>query len=143
MGNHDGQRPTTLDPRERTRSGKMHHTRVDSGQTRKALYEETDVNSEDLQVFVRCELEALAAGIGDLSSDLSSVFTHEESAELENAAMELSAVPDALMTVRAASDKMKGKSESKSEPTVSFSGKSDGKWRKPKTFARQVGCEKS
>ena len=93
---------------------------------------------------MRCELEAQAAGIGDLSSDLSSVFTHEESAELENAAMELSAVPDGLMmTVRAASDKMKGKSESKSEPAVSISGKGDGKWRKTKTCARQVGCEKS
>ena len=56
--------------------------------------QEIDVNSADLQGFVRSELEALSAGIDDFSSDLSSVFTHEECTKLENAAMELSAVPD-------------------------------------------------
>ena len=79
---------------------------------------------------MRSELEALSAGIDGFSSDLSSVFvTHEESAKLENAAMELSAVPEAL--VRAASDEMKGKSEGKGEPTVSFSGRCTGRWRNP------------
>ena len=73
--------------------------------------DETDVNSADLQGFVRSELEAPPAGIDDFASDLSSVFTHEESAKLENAAMKLSAVPEALVTIRAARDKMKGKSE--------------------------------
>ena len=45
--------------------------------------------------------------------------------------MELSAVPEALVTIRAARDKMKGKSEGKGEPAVSFPGKGKGKWRKP------------
>ena len=39
---------------------------------------------------MRSELEALSAGIDDLPSDLSSVFTQEESSKLENAAMDLS-----------------------------------------------------
>ena len=89
------------------------------------------MNPADLQGFVRSELEALSSGIGDVSSDLSSVFTHEESSKLENAAMEFSAVPQALVTIRAARDKMKGKSEGKGELAVSFSGKGKGKWRKP------------
>ena len=91
--------------------------------------DETDVNSADLQVFVRSELEALSAGIDDFPNDLSSVFTQEESSKLENAAMDLSSVPEALVTIRAARDKMKDKSEGKGEPAVSFCGK--GKWRKP------------
>ena len=93
--------------------------------------DETDVNSADLQGFVRSKLEALSAGIDDFPSDLSSVFTQDESSRLENAAMELSSVPEALVTIRAARDKMKGKSEGKGEPAVSFSGKGKGKWRKP------------
>ena len=93
--------------------------------------DETDVNSAHLQGFVRSELEALSSGIDDFSSDLSSVFTHEESTKLESAAMELSSVPQALVTIRAGRDKMKGKSESKCEPAVSFSGTGKGKWRKP------------
>ena len=80
---------------------------------------------------MRSELEALSAGIDDFPSDLSSVFTQEESSKLENAAMDLSSVPEALVTIRAARDKMKGKSEGKSEPAVSFSGKGKRKWRKP------------
>ena len=79
------------------------------------------MNSADLQGFVRSELEALSAGIDDFPSDLSSVFTQEESSRLENAAMDLSSVPEALVTIRAARDKMKGKSEGKGEPAVSFS----------------------
>ena len=93
--------------------------------------DETDVNSADLQGFVRSELEAPPVGIDDFPSDLSSVFTQEESSRLENAAMDLSSVPEALVTIRAARDKMKGKSEGKGEPAVSFSGKGKGKWRKP------------
>ena len=102
MGSHDGQGPTTLDPRQRTRVRKKHHTRVDtavlsqlvmSGQTRKVSDEETDVNSADLQGFVLSELEALSAGIDDLSSDLSSVLTHEESVVLVNTAMNLISCP--------------------------------------------------
>ena len=93
--------------------------------------DETGVNSADLQGFVRSELEALSAGIDDFPSDLSSVFTQEESSKLENAAMDLSSVREALVTIRAARDKMKGKSEGKGEPAVSFSGKGKGKWRKP------------
>ena len=45
--------------------------------------------------------------------------------------MELSDVPEALVTIRAARDKMKGKSESKGGPAVSISGTGKGKWRKP------------
>ena len=93
--------------------------------------EDVDVNSADLQGFVRNELEALSAGMGDFSSELQSVFTHEESANLESAAMDLSAVPEALVTVRAAGDKMQDKSEGKGELAVSFSGKGKGKCRKP------------
>ena len=89
------------------------------------------MNSADLQGLVRSELEALSAGIDDLPSDLSSVFTQEESSKLENAAMELSSVLEALVTIRAARDKMQGKSEGKCELAVLFSGKGKGKWRKP------------
>ena len=81
---------------------------------------ETDVNSADLQGFVRSELEALSAGIDDFPSDL-------------------------LVTIRGARDKMKGKSEGQGEPAVSFPGKGKGRWRKPQrsqTFAGQVRCEK-
>ena len=63
--------------------------------------DETDVNSADLQGFVRSELEALSAGIDDFPSDLSSVFTQEQSSKLENVAMDLSSVPEALVTMRA------------------------------------------
>ena len=45
--------------------------------------------------------------------------------------MELSAVPEALVTVCAASDKMKGNSKGKGEPAVSCSGRGKGRWRKP------------
>ena len=58
--------------------------------------DETDVNPADLQGFLRSELEALSAGIDDFPSDVSSVFTQEESAKLENAAMILSSVPEAF-----------------------------------------------
>ena len=58
---------------------------------------EPDVNSADLQNFVRSELEALSAGNDDFPSDLSSVFSQEESSKLENAAMDLSSVPEALV----------------------------------------------
>ena len=107
-----------------THRREMHHTRVDtavlsrlvmSGQTRKALTQRlTDVNSADLQGFVRSEVEALSAGIDDFSSNLSSVCTHEESSKLENAAMELSVVPGALVTVRDARDKNEGQGRTSS-----------------------------
>ena len=93
--------------------------------------EETDVSSADLQGFVRSELEALSAGMDDFPIDLSSVFTPEESSRLETAAMDLSSVSESLVTICASRDKMKGKSEGKGEPAVSFSGKGIGKWRKP------------
>ena len=95
--------------------------------------DETDVNSADLQGFARSELEALSAGIDDFPSDLSSVFTQEESSKLENAAMDLSFVPEALVTIRAARDNMKGTSEGNGELAVS---------QLSQTFARQVSCEK-
>ena len=63
---------------------------------------------------------------GDFSSDLSSVFTHEESSKFENAAMDLSVVLEALVTNRVARDKIMGKSEGKGEPAVSFSRKGKG-----------------
>ena len=69
------------------------------------------MNSTDLQGFVRSEIKALSAGIGNFASDLLSVLTCEESVKLENAAMEPSAVPEVLMTVRAVRDKLKGQSE--------------------------------
>ena len=47
--------------------------------------------------------------------------------------MELSVVPEALMTVRCATDKTKGKDA----PAVSFSGKGKGRWRKPSS-AKQL-----
>ena len=53
--------------------------------------------------------------------------------------MELSAVPEALVTIRAARDKMKGKSEGNGEPAVSFSGKGKGKWRKPNSAKHLQG----
>ena len=62
---------------------------------------------------------------------ISRVFSLKESSKLENAAMDLSSVLEALVTIRAARDKMKGKSEGKGELAVSFSGKGEGKWRKP------------
>ena len=107
--------------------------------------DETDVNSAALQVFVRSELEALSAGIDDFPSDLSSVFTQGESSKLENAAMDLSSVPEALVTIRAAQNKMKGKSEGKGEPAVFFFWKGQRKVAKTQlsqTFAGQISCEK-
>ena len=82
---------------------------------------------------MRSELEALSAGIDGFSTDLSSVLLlMQKSAKLENVQrMELSAVPEALVTVRAASDEMKGESEGKGEPAISCSGKGKGRWRKP------------
>ena len=47
---------------------------------------------------MRSELEALSAVF----------FTKEESSKFENAAMELSSVPEALVTIRAARDKNEG-----------------------------------
>ena len=69
------------------------------------------MNSTDLQGFVRSEIKALSAGIGNFTSDMLGVLTYEESVKMENAAMEPSAVPEALMTVRAVRDEMKGQSE--------------------------------
>ena len=57
-------------------------------------------------------------------------YDEEESSKLQKAAMDLSPVPEALVTIRAARDKMKGKSEGKGELAVSFSGQGKGKWRK-------------
>ena len=51
------------------------------------------------------ELEALSAGIANFPSDLSIVVTQEESSMLEHAAMNLSSVPEALVTIGAARDK--------------------------------------
>ena len=45
--------------------------------------------------------------------------------------MDVSSVPEALVTIRAAREKTKGKSEDKGELAVTFSGKGKGKWRKP------------
>ena len=104
--------------------------------------DETDVNSADLQGFVRSELEALSAGIDDFPSDLSSVFTQEESSRLENAAMDLSSVPEALVTIPCSPRQER---RGKSEPAVSFSGKGQrevAKTQLSQTFAGQIGCEK-
>ena len=100
--------------------------------------EETDVDSADLQGFVRSELEALSAGIDDCPSDPSSVFTQEDSSRLENAAKDLSSASEASVPIRAARDKMKGKSEGKG-----WKGKKEvAKTQLSQTFARQIGCEK-
>ena len=140
MDTHDGQKNDHTGPssvyqrREQTSYPRRYRSALATGHEwadTDSVDDETDVNSADLQGFVRSELEALSAGIGDFPSDLSSVFTQEESSKLENAAMDLSSVPEALVTIRAARDKMKGKSEGKGEPAVSFSGKGKGKWRKP------------
>ena len=57
--------------------------------------------------------------------------------------MDLSSVSEALVTIRAARDKMKGQSEGKGEPAVSFSGKGKGKVAKTQpTFTGQVSCKK-
>ena len=92
--------------------------------------EEADVNSADLLGSCevnrrRCRLELTV-----FQRFVKCFFSHEESAKLENAAMKLSAVHEALVTVRAASDEMKGKSEGKGEPAVSCSGKGKRRWRK-------------
>ena len=75
--------------------------------------------------------------MNDFPSDLSRVFSHEESAKLESAAMEWSEVPEALMTVCAARDKMMGKGEGKGERAVSLSGQEKGKGRRPSS-AKQL-----
>ena len=105
MDTHDGQETITLDPRQRIRKESKTsyprryrsalatgHEWVDTD----SVDDETDVNSADLQGFVRSELEALSAGIDDFPSDLSSVFTQEESSRLENAAMDLSFCPGSV-----------------------------------------------
>ena len=75
MDTHDGRGTTTLDPRQRIRDENTHRTHVDtavllrlvmSGQTQ-SVDDETDVNSADLQGFVRSELGAASAGIDGVS----------------------------------------------------------------------------
>ena len=91
---------------------------------------EIDVKSADLQVVVRSELELqIFPVICRVSLPTKSLRNWR--------VQRLSAVPEALMTVRAATDKMKGKSEGKGEPAISFSGKGKGKWRKPNS-AKQL-----
>ena len=55
-------------------------------------------NSADLQVFAQSELEALSSGVDDFPAICRVFFTHEESKKLETAAMELLALPGALLT---------------------------------------------
>ena len=64
--------------------------------------DETDVNSADLQGFVRSELEALSAGIDDFPSDLSSVFTQEAVLKIGECGNGFVLCPEALVTIRAA-----------------------------------------
>ena len=97
--------------------------------------DETDVNSADLQGFVRSELEALSTGI-EFLRDLSSIFTHEESSKLENAAMELSAVPEALMTMPP-----EGKGETRSFILWKGQGRM-AKTQLSQASAGQINCEK-
>ena len=81
---------------------------------------------------MRGELEALSAEIADFPA-ICRVLQ-----KVENAAMKFSAIPEASVTVRAAKDKMKGKSEGKGEPSVSFSGQGQRKVAQTKlgqTFA--------
>ena len=134
MGTHSGHDHTGLSSayqrREQTSFPRRYRGTLATGHERAdtdSVDDGTDVNSADFQGFVRSELGALSAGTDDFPSDLSSAFTQEESSKLENAAMELSSVPEALVTIRAARDKMKGKSEGKGEHAVSFSGKGKGK----------------
>ena len=93
--------------------------------------DETDVHSEDLQGIVRSELEALSAAIDDFPGDLSSVSTQEESSKVGECAMNLSSVPETLVTIRPAQDKMKGKSEGKGELAVSFLKRAKGSGENP------------
>ena len=94
MDTQDG-RNDHAGPRQRT-----HVCVLASGREWADTDDKTDVNSAELQGFERSQLEALTAGIDDFSSDLSSAFTQESSTS-ENAAMELSTVPEALVTIRA------------------------------------------
>ena len=95
--------------------------------------DETDVNSGDLQGFVRSELEALSAGIEDFPSDLSSVFTSRgvllKVGECGNGFVFCPrSVGDNPCSPR---QDERQRSEGKGELAVSFSGKGKGKWRKP------------
>ena len=65
--------------------------------------EEQDVSTCDMRAFVRNELEALSAGL------VGNSLLFEEPQTFGKAAMELSAILDALTTIRAARDKMNGK----------------------------------
>ena len=59
--------------------------------------------------------------------------------------MDLSSVPEALVTIRAARDKMKGKSEGEGDPAVYifWKGKREvARTQLSQTFAGQIGCEK-
>ena len=91
MDTHGGQGTITLDPRHRIRDENKCRTRVATAVLSRlvtkwadtdSVDDETDVNSADLQGIVRSKLEALSAGIDDFPSDLSSVFTQEESSKV-------------------------------------------------------------
>ena len=134
-GSRDGQGPTTLDLRQRTRGGQnTSHPRrcctalatAHEWADTESVDEETDVNSADLQGFVRNKLEALSAEIDDFPVSCRVSLPTRSLRNWRNISF-----PAALMTVRAARIKMKGKSEGKGEPSVSFSVKGNRKWRKP------------
>ena len=105
MDTHGGQGTITLDPRQ-YQGGNKRRTCVATAVLLRLSRDETDVNSEDLQGFVRSELEALSAGIDDFPGDLSIVSTQEESLKLENVALDLSSVPEALVNICAPRDKI-------------------------------------
>ena len=107
--------------------------------------DETDVNSADLQGFVRSELEALSAGIDDFPSDLSSVFTQEESSKLENVAMDFVFCPGSVGD-HPCSPRQDERQERRQGRTCRLIfWKVQGKVAKTQlsqAFAVQVGCEK-
>ena len=126
MDTHDGQETITLDPRQRIREENKCRTHVatavpsrlvTSGADTDSVDDETDVNSADLQGFCagvnwkRCQLELT------IFPATSRVFLLKRSPQGWRMRQWICLLSrEALVTIRAARDKMKGKSEGKGEP---------------------------
>ena len=68
--------------------------------------DEEDEEPADINETVRAELEGLAADLEAAEIDISEVLETEEATNVENAAAELSMVPEALATLRNAREKV-------------------------------------
>ena len=146
-------RPTTLDHRQRIRDENRHRTHVDTAVLSRLVHEwadtesvddETDVNSADLQGFVRSELEALSAGINDFFQRSVECF-YSRVLKIRECGDGIVSCPRCVgnYSCSAGQDEGQERRQGLTCSLIFWNGK--GKWRKPnsaKHLARQVSCEK-